>query len=67
MAAIDAFVDGLHLIKDAGSFTRNIVDVWGVRRTHPQFWDIFHDATDYLNARTPVEAGILDMSRYENL
>lgn len=44
-----------------------LVERWGVRRTHPQFWDIFHDFTAYLRETEPVEAATLDMSRWQNL
>ena len=64
---VDAFADSLLKVRDEVSFTREVVNVWGVRRTHPQFWDLFHEASAYLETHSPVEAGILDMSRYENL
>ncbi|MBP3865410.1 MAG: fatty acid cis/trans isomerase, partial [Pseudomonas sp.] len=34
---------------------------------HPQFWQYFHDIGQYINETDPVEAGVLDMNRYENL
>jgi hypothetical protein len=40
---------------------------WGIRRTHNAFWSHFHQLTDYLKRTNPVEAGIMDMNRYENL
>ncbi len=45
----------------------NIVRRWGVRRTHPDFWMLFHDYTTYIHEHEPVETAILDMNRYENL
>lgn len=44
-----------------------IIQHWGVRRTHPDFWLLFHDYTAYIYEHEPVEAGILDMNRYQNL
>ncbi len=44
-----------------------IVQRWGIRRTHPDFWKYFHDYTAYIREHEPVEAAILDMNRYENL
>ncbi|MDQ8035859.1 MAG: fatty acid cis/trans isomerase [Pedobacter sp.] len=44
-----------------------IVQRWGVRRTHPDFWIYFHDYTAYIREHEPVETAILDMNRYENL
>lgn len=51
---------------DTGSFDR-IVQRWGIRRSHPQFWKYFHDLDHYIQETDPVESGVLDMNRYENL
>lgn len=40
---------------------------WGVRRTHPQFWQIFHDFTQWQREHNPIDAGVFDANRYENL
>ena len=65
-ADIPAFVRQL---SDAGkeSMFEDIVLRWGVRRTHPDFWTIFHDFTDWQKQQQPLEAGIFDANRYENL
>jgi hypothetical protein len=52
--------------RDASSF-ENIVKRWGIRRSHPQFWFYFHDLSLYIHETDPVEEGVLDMNRYENL
>jgi hypothetical protein len=44
-----------------------IVERWGIRRTHPDFWKYFHDYTAYIHENEPAETAILDMNRYENL
>ncbi len=44
-----------------------VVQRWGVRRTHPDFWALFHDYSAYIHEHEPVETAILDMNRYENL
>ncbi|QOJ24271.1 MAG: fatty acid cis/trans isomerase [Gammaproteobacteria bacterium] len=44
----------------------HIVNTWGVRRTHPQFWEILHDITAWQREREPLIAGIFDINRYEN-
>jgi hypothetical protein len=46
------------------AFARHIVDVWGVRRSAPAFWSIFHDINDYLVEADPPESGLLDLNRY---
>ncbi|MCY1443441.1 Fatty acid cis/trans isomerase (CTI) [compost metagenome] len=51
---------------DEAKFER-IVMRWGVRRSHPEFWRYFHDLSSFIKETEPVEAGVLDMNRYENL
>ncbi|VVN61957.1 hypothetical protein PS687_04234 [Pseudomonas fluorescens] len=63
---VPAFVAQMEQVKDSQQFER-IVDRWGVRRSHPLFWQYFHDLSEYVRETTPVEAGVLDMNRYENL
>ena len=63
---IAAFREQLTAASSAESFEK-IVMQWGVRRTHPQFWEILHDFTKWHRETEPLEAGILDVNRYENL
>ncbi|WP_017905833.1 fatty acid cis/trans isomerase [Pseudomonas asplenii] len=63
---VPAFVDAMEQARDAAAFER-IVQRWGIRRSHPRFWFYFHDLTTYLKETDPVNAGVLDMNRYENL
>jgi hypothetical protein len=62
---VDAFVDALLALHDERSF-EHLVNRYGVRRSHPDIWRI----SDWINAESkaqrPLEAGILDLSRYEN-
>ncbi|MDF3931217.1 fatty acid cis/trans isomerase [Pseudomonas citronellolis] len=60
------FVGALEKVQSPSDFDR-VVERWGIRRSHPQFWFYFHDLDAYLRETEPVEAGILDMNRYENL
>ncbi|MNZ62023.1 Fatty acid cis/trans isomerase (CTI) [compost metagenome] len=60
------FVSALEQVKNQTDFDR-VVERWGIRRSHPQFWPYFHDLDAYLRETEPVEAGVLDMNRYENL
>lgn len=46
---------------------REIAYQWGIRRTHPDFWNILHDITDWHREHDPLQAGIFDINRYENL
>lgn len=63
---VPEFVTQMEQAKDAKHFEK-IVDRWGVRRSHPLFWQYFHDLSHYIRETTPVEEGVLDMNRYENL
>ncbi len=63
---VPAFVAQMERAKDAKRFEA-IVDRWGVRRSHPLFWRYFHDLSRYVRETTPLEEGVLDMNRYENL
>jgi hypothetical protein len=63
---VPAFVAAMENAKDANRFEK-IIDRWGIRRSHPQFWQYFHDLSQYLHETTPLEEGVLDMNRYENL
>ena len=63
---VPAFVAALEQTRDAASFER-VVERWGIRRTHPGFWDYFHDLSAYIRETEPIEAGVLDMNRYQNL
>lgn len=65
-AEVPAFVTALEQSRDGAAFDR-IVERWGIRRTHPDFWRYFHDLSSYIEETEPVEAGVLDSNRYQNL
>ena len=63
---VTTFVAALERVRDGADFER-IVERWGIRRSHPQFWFYFNDLSLYLEETDPLEAGVLDMNRYQNL
>ena len=63
---IDAFVDAL-LAQERRSDLRAIATRWGVRRTSPRFWATMDWFRDALERENQLEAGILDLNRYQNL
>jgi hypothetical protein len=65
-AQVQFFVAALERANDEESFER-VVERWGIRRTHPQFWHYFHDLAAHIREHEPIEAGLLDMNRYQNL
>ena len=66
VAQVAAFVAALEQARTEQAFDQ-VVQRWGIRRTHPRFWHYFHDMTRYIQQTEPLEAGVLDMNRYENL
>ena len=63
---VPAFVEAMEQVSDVAAFDK-VAERWGVRRTHPQFWQYFHDLSTHIREHDPVEAGVLDMNRYQNL
>jgi hypothetical protein len=60
------FVAALEATKNPAEFEA-MTARWGVRRSHPRFWEYFHDLSTHIREHEPVEAGVLDMNRYHNL
>ncbi|NER64884.1 fatty acid cis/trans isomerase [Pseudomonas sp. MAFF212427] len=64
---VPEWVEDMEAARDDAAKFERIVMRWGVRRSHPQFWTYFHDLNRYIQDTDPVESGVLDMNRYENL
>lgn len=62
---IEQFVALLGNAEKARDFEQ-VVQTWGIRRTHLQFWEILHDITAWQKAHQPLLAGVFDINRYEN-
>lgn len=63
---VEAFASALIDADTSEKFT-SIVERWGVRRTNPDFWSIFHSITDHVRRTRPIEAATFDANRYKNL
>ncbi|MAA63728.1 MAG: peptidylprolyl isomerase [Alteromonadaceae bacterium] len=63
---LDAFVSAFKGITRASDMNA-LAERWGVRRTSPDFWDVMADFRAFVEQTNPVEAGIFDVNRYENL
>ncbi|WP_041361134.1 fatty acid cis/trans isomerase [Methylococcus capsulatus] len=65
-AEVGEFVDAILSVDGSKAFGRRLVERFGVRRSNPAFWRI----SDWFNRRyleaSPVTAGWLDLSRYDN-
>lgn len=66
VAEIEEFAGSLEAAETPAGFTA-LVDRWGVRRSSTRFWESFDWFNEDLRRRDPVEAGLLDLNRYENL
>jgi len=62
----EAFTEELLASRTATEFDM-LVEKWSIRRTHPEFWQILHGVTEYLERTAPIQSGILDINRYKNL
>lgn len=60
------FVEALTEAESKKDF-EEVVQKWGIRRTHPGFWEILADITAWHKSQQPLQAGIFDINRYENL
>ncbi|SEQ74379.1 Fatty acid cis/trans isomerase (CTI) [Amphritea atlantica] len=60
---LDDFVSSFEAIDSDSAFDQ-FVERWGVGRMNPQFWQVFHSFTAYMEAIHPLEAGVYDMNRY---
>jgi hypothetical protein len=63
---LDAFTAALAGATEPAALTA-VVDRWGVRRTSARFWQTIDWFTADFRRRDPVEAGLFDLQRYENL
>lgn len=63
---VPEFVAALEQVRDVAAFEQ-VVARWGIRRSHPEFWRYFNDLSAYIRETEPIEAGVLDLNRYQNL
>ena len=66
LQALPDFVAALQAAEDSQGLEQ-VADCWGVRRTHPQFWEILADFRQYVEETDPTQAGLFDINRYQNL
>jgi len=62
---IKQFVAQILAIKTQGDFSK-LLDVFGVRRTSPNFWEYSDQIHQALYLDNPIEYGLLDYNRLEN-
>ncbi len=60
---VKVFVELLHKVHDEKGFIE-IIERYGISRTHPEIWEHFHWFVQYMKQFKPKEAGIYDLNRY---
>lgn len=64
-AEVIAFVSALEQVDDQQSW-QAALRRWGVRRSDPRIWPLLHDIEAYMAEMDHVEAGLLDLNRYQD-
>jgi hypothetical protein len=62
----ESFVAELHAVRTREQFIE-VVDTYGLPRTHPEIWTNFQWFVDYMRRVNPVEAGVYDLNRYKKV
>jgi hypothetical protein len=62
-AALPEFVESLSAVRSQTDF-QGVVETFGIRRTHAEFWMIFDQVQAASDAQDAIEAGLLDLNRY---
>lgn len=59
------FVTGVRAIRSQKDYL-NVIAAYGIRRTDPRFWESIDLIQSELNAQDAVQAGLLDINRYND-
>jgi hypothetical protein len=62
---IGQFAESLNAVGTENDF-RDLVDTYGIRRTHPEIWENLNWIVNKMREQQPVESGLIDMNRYHN-
>jgi hypothetical protein len=65
LSALPRFVDAISRLGSESDFGRLLSD-FGVRRTHPEFWQHSDTLHRIYRTQSPVEAALFDYNRFEN-
>jgi hypothetical protein len=63
---VGAFSAALQAVRTREQFIE-LVDNYGLSRTHPEIWSNFHWFVEYMRQNSPVEAGVYDLNRYKKV
>jgi hypothetical protein len=62
---IGQFAESLNAVGNENDFL-DLVETYGIRRTHPDIWENLNWIVDKMREQQPVESGLIDMNRYNN-
>ena len=65
LSEIDAFTERCATIHSHEDYEK-FVDLYGVRRTNPVFWEMADWFQDEYTHNQPVSSGLFDLNRYQN-
>ena len=65
LSEIDAFTVRCAAIRNHGDYEK-FIDMYGVRRTNPGFWELADWFQDEHTRIQPVSSGLFDLNRYQN-
>lgn len=64
-ADVPAFVEDVRAIRSQKDYLA-VIETYGIRRTDPRFWETFDLIQSKLNGQNAIQAGLLDINRYED-
>ncbi|MFC6655498.1 fatty acid cis/trans isomerase [Roseibium salinum] len=62
---LTGFVEAIGHIRGQDAFVQ-VVDRYAIRRTHADFWQVYDRIQAGLNAQDALQAGLLDLNRYDD-
>ncbi|NTS75501.1 fatty acid cis/trans isomerase [Catenovulum sp. SM1970] len=62
---LSAFIQAINQLEDESDY-RDLMEDYGIRRTHPDFWDFSDELHQDFSVLSPHNAGWLDFNRLEN-
>ena len=65
LSEIDAFTERCAAIRSRRDY-EEFVNLYGIRRTNPDFWELADWFQERIARDQPVKAGLFDLSRYQN-
>ena len=65
LAELNDWVTRIQTLANASDYSQ-LLDAYGIRRTHPEFWTVSDQIQQLTSAQAPLSSGIPDYNRLEN-